>query len=78
MKDNDENNKTAKGVRKNVIKKDFKHEDYKNTLFHSQQMYHKMKTIRSECHQIGSYELNKVRLSCFEDKRYLKKNGIKS
>ena len=32
-------------------------------------MYHKMKTIRSNNHQLGSYELNKVSLPCFDDKR---------
>ena len=34
-------------------------------------MYHKMKTIRSESHQPCSYEINKVSLSCFDDKRYI-------
>ena len=30
IKDNDKCAKTAKGIKKNVIKKDIKHEDYKN------------------------------------------------
>ena len=47
-------------------------------LFNSQQMYHKMKKIRSDHHLIESYELKKVSLSCFDDKRYLRKDGIKS
>ena len=34
-------------------------------------MHHKIKTIRSNNHQLGSYELNKVSLSCFDDKRYI-------
>ena len=34
-------------------------------------MYHTMKTIRSNLNQLGSYELNKVSLSCFDDKRYI-------
>ena len=41
-------------------------------------MYHKMKTIRSENHELGSYEINKVSLSCFDDKRYIHENGITS
>ena len=41
-------------------------------------MHHKLKTIRSQNHQIGSYEINKVSLSCFDDKRYLLDNGIES
>ena len=36
---------------------------------------HKMKTIRSDRHQLGGYEINKVSLSCFDDKRYLHKDG---
>jgi len=41
-------------------------------------MYHKMKTIKSEEHQLGSYELNKASLSCFDDKRYISNDGITS
>ena len=78
MKDNQKGGKTAKGIKKNVIKNNIMHDDYKETLFNNKQMYHKMKTIRSENHQLGSYELNKVSLSCFDDKRYIHKDGIKS
>lgn len=76
--DNGVNNKTAKGTKKIVIKQDLKHEDYKNTLFKNEQMFHKMKTIRSDHHHLSSYELNKVSLSYFGDKRYILKNGVKS
>ena len=38
----------------------------------------KMKTIRSQRHQLGSYEINKVSLSCFDDKRYIHDNGTSS
>lgn len=76
IKDNDKGGKTAKGKKKNVMKKNIKHEDYKNVLFNNKQLHHKMKTIRSNNHQLGSYELNKVSLSCFDDKRYIHENGI--
>ena len=78
VKDNETGGKTAKGIKKNVIKKDIKHEDYKNVLFNNKQMYHTMKTIRSQKHQLGSFELNKISLSCFDDKRFLHDNGITS
>ena len=78
MKDNQKGGKTAKGIKKNVIKKDITHENYKNTLFNAEQMSHKMKTIRSENHELGSYEINKVSLSCFDDKRYLNDDGMTS
>ena len=78
IKENQKGGKTAKGIKKNVIKNNIKHDDYKETLLNNKQMYHKMKTIRSENHQLGSYELNKVSLSCFDDKRYIHNNGIDS
>ena len=78
IKDNNSGEKTAKGIKKNIIRKNIKHQDYKQTLFDNKQMYHTMKTIRSNLHQLGSYELNKVSLSCFDDKRYIHENGIKS
>ena len=36
-----------------------------------------MKTKRSG-HQLGSHELNKMSLSCFDDKRYLHADAITS
>ena len=41
-------------------------------------MYHKMKTIRSENHEIYSLEINKKSFSSFDDKRYICNNGIES
>ena len=70
--------KTAKGIKKNIIKGNIKHEDYKKVLFENEQMQHTMKTIRSERHELGSYEINKISLSCFDDKRYILENGINS
>ena len=78
IKDNNEGGKTAKGIKKNVIKENIKHEDYKDTLLNNKEMYHKMKTIRSENHELSSYEINKVSLSCFDDKRYIHDDGITS
>lgn len=37
-----------------------------------------MRTTRSDHRQINSYELNKMSLTCFDDKRYLRNNGISS
>ena len=54
IKDNGENSKTAKGIKKIVIKKNIHHVDYRSTLLNNEQMYHKMKTIRSDRHQLGS------------------------
>ena len=78
IKDNQKGGKTAKGIKKNVIKNVITHENYKETLFNNEQMYHKMKTIRSQNHELGSYEINKVSLSCFDDKRYVLEDGVTS
>ena len=37
---------------------------------------HKMKRILSEKHSIGSYLLNKISLSCYDDRRFILDNGI--
>ena len=76
--DNEMNSKKAKGVKKNVIRKGISHGDYLDVLNQSKVMHHKMKTIRSDCHQISSYEINKISLSPFDDKRYILRDGIHS
>ena len=43
-----------------------------------EQMRHKMKTIRSQRHQLGSYEINKISLSWSDDKRYIQDDGVTS
>ena len=78
VKDNEKGGKTAKGIKKNVINNNIRHEDYKRTLLNEEQMHHKMRTIRSQRHQLGSYEINKVSLICFDDKRYIHDNGTSS
>ena len=76
IKDNNNGGKTAKGIKKNVIKNDIQHSDYKDVLFNEKQLFHQMKTIRSNNHQLGSYTINKTSLSCFDDKRYLHPDGV--
>ena len=39
-------------------------------------MSHKMKRIQAKTHKIGTYEINKRSLSCFDDKRYVSDDGI--
>ena len=77
-KDNNKGGCTAKGIKKNVIRQELKHENYKNVLFNKRQINHTMRVIKSERHRIGSYVLDKTSLSCFDDKRYIHKNGVTS
>ena len=76
--DNEKDSKKAKGVKKNVVKKGISPEDYRQVLKGSKVMHHEMKTIRSDCHQISAYEINKISLSPFDDKRYILSDGISS
>ena len=39
-------------------------------------MSHKMKRIQAKTDKIGTYEINKRSLSCFDDKRYVSDDGI--
>ena len=78
IKDNQIGAKTAKGIKKNIINNDLKHKDYKEVLLNDKQMRHTMRSIRSSNHELGSFELNKISLSCFDDKRFIHENGITS
>ena len=76
--DNKQSKRTAKGIKKNIIQNNLSHGNYKKVLLSEEQIHHSMKTIRSMKHQLASYELNKISLSCFDDKRYIHENGITS
>jgi len=76
LTDDGKNCKTAKGVKKNVMKNEIKHSDYLNVISKKETMHHQMRSIRSVLHQISSYHLNKILLSPFDDKRYLLDDGI--
>ena len=66
--------KTAKGVKKNIIDKELSHEDFKNTLFSQDQLEHTFNTILSKVHNVSTSTQKKVSLSSFDDKRYLVNN----
>ena len=70
------NTKKAKGVKKIVVKKHIRHEQYKEALFEKQTFRHGMDVLRSERHRIYGQHLNKVSLSPFDFKRWIAKNGV--
>ena len=69
--------KKAKGVNKSVVKK-IRHKEFVDVLFNKKIIRHKMKRIRSKVHRIGTYDVCKISLSCFDDKRYILDYGINS
>ena len=69
--DNSEHKK-AKGVNKNSVAS---HNEYKDVLSNYKYIRHSMNRIQSKDHRIGTYEINKISLSCFDDKVYIQNNG---
>ena len=67
--------KNAKGVNKNVAK-NTRHKEYVDVLLHKNFISHNMKRIQSKLHRIVTYDVCKVSLSCFDDKRYIPDDGI--
>ena len=62
---------TAKGVSIAIESNKFK-----DVLFNKKIIRHKMKRIQSRKHKLGTYEIDKVSLLCFDDKRYVLDDGI--
>ena len=54
---------TAKGIN---IATEFN--EFKNVLFSKKIMRHKMRKVQAKNHKLGTYENNKISLSCFGDK----------
>ena len=71
--DNSEHKK-AKGVNRNVVAT-MSHNEYKDVLLNYKCLRHSMNRIQSKHHRIGTYEINKISLSCFDEKIYLQNNG---
>ena len=44
--------------------------EFKDVLFNKKIITQKMKRIRKEKHKLGTYEIDKISLSRFDDKRY--------
>ena len=72
ISDDKEKNK-AKGV--NLM---LKHREYVDVLSNKKVVRHKMKRILSELHSVGIYDISKISISCFDDKRYILDDGINS
>ena len=51
------------------------HNEYKDVLLNNKCIRNSMNRIQSKDHRIGTYEINKISLSCFNDKIYNQNNG---
>ena len=78
LKTKKEERQKAKGVKKNVLKKDISHQDYVDCLFEERTFMHTMLNIRSFKLQLYTIKQNKVPLSPYDDKRCLMDDGVSS
>ena len=65
----------ANGVNKSVVKK-IRRKEFVDVLLNKKLMRHKIKRNQSKLHRIGTYDVCKISLSCFDNKRYILDNGI--
>ena len=71
LSDDGKESNIAKGV--NIATKFNK---FRDTLFNKKVLRYKMKRIQSKKHKLGTYEISKISLSCFDDKRFALNVGI--
>ena len=50
--------------------------EFKDILFNKKVLRHKTRRIQGEKYKMGTYEINKISLWCFGDKRFVLNNGI--
>ena len=62
-----------KGINKNVVDDELKHEDYKNVLFNRSYLRHEMNRTQSKDHNLGPYRI--IFLSFYNDKKYILEDG---
>ena len=73
--DEGKENKRCKGIKKDVVERSIRHEDYKKCLETGKEILRKQNIIRSYNHEVYTEEVNKIALSAADDKRYLLKDS---
>ena len=73
VEDNSEHKK-VKSVNKNVVAT-ISHNEHKDVLLNKKCLIHSMNRIHSKDQRIGTYKINKISLSYFDDKIFIQNNG---
>ena len=68
-------NKNEKSVYKGH-NSNIKYDEFIDTHSNKKVIRHNMKGIKSINHRMYTYESNKISLSCYDDKRYIRDDGI--
>ena len=74
--DEGKENKRCKGIKKAVVERTIRHEDYKTCLTTGKEQLRRQNIIRSYEHVLYTEEVNKIALSAADDKRYLLKDSF--
>ena len=74
--DEGKENKRCKGIKKGVVKRTIRHNDYLTCLITGKEQYRTQSIIRSYEHVLYTEEINKIALSAADDKRYLLKDSF--
>ena len=70
--------KKAKATKKCIINKMLNFNDYKNCLFDNVKVLRSQQRFKSENHSMYTENINKIALSCNDDKRFVATDGIES
>ena len=70
--------KKAKGTKKCVVNKMLRFEDYKKCLFDNKKVLKSQQRFKSENHEVYTENINKIALSCDDDKRIVTSDRITS
>ena len=68
--------KKGKSIKKSVLKKEVKHQDYKDCLFQRREYQHSMMGFQSQQHRVYTIKQMKKSLSPFDDKRFILGDGF--
>ena len=70
--------KKSKGIKKCIINKMLNFNDYKNCLFDNENVLRSQQRFKSDNHSVYTKNINKIALSCNDDKRFVATDGIES
>ena len=68
-----DNKEVTKATR---VNKKIRHKEFVDVLFNEKVIRHDMERIQSKLHRVGTYDVCRISLSCFDDKRYVLYDGI--
>ena len=60
------------------VNRKIRYKEFADALFNKKMIGHNMKRIQSKLHRIGTYDVFKISLLCFDDKRYILDDGVNS